>query len=71
MISLYSIYPPLAPLGETREAKVDVSGKVGRDRTPPLFEARIIHMEMFAAAGPRCCTNVIISGLGNVIISAF
>jgi hypothetical protein len=41
MISLYSIYPPLAPLGETRGAKVGVSGKVGRDRTPPLFESLV------------------------------
>jgi hypothetical protein len=43
---LYSLYPPLAPLGETRGAEVGVSGKVGRDRTPPLLEARIIQMEM-------------------------
>ena len=34
MIALYSIYPPLAPLGETRGAKVGVSGKVCRDRIP-------------------------------------
>jgi hypothetical protein len=45
---LYSLYPPLAPLGETRGAKVGVSGKVGRDRTPPFLECKVTHKEMLA-----------------------
>jgi hypothetical protein len=44
----YSLYPPLAPLGETRGAEVRVSGNVGRDRTPPLLEWTVVQREMLA-----------------------
>ena len=53
--SLYPIYSPLAPLGETRRAKVGVSVKVGRDRTPPLFECHITETEMLTVS-PYCLT---------------
>ncbi|MGB9006255.1 MAG: hypothetical protein WCB96_11070, partial [Candidatus Aminicenantales bacterium] len=43
----YTLIPP-SPLGETRGAMVGVSGKVGRDRTPPLIESLIKEKEMLA-----------------------